>query len=58
MKAVSEILKKFVSRSSRNFKGFLYRIAYDKTKIISTILKLKVPASKQKILFRYGGTIK
>lgn len=47
---VSERLKKFVTSSSRNFKGFLYGIAYDKKKITSNILKLKVPKSKPKIL--------
>lgn len=47
---VSERLKKFVTSSSRNFKGFLYGIAYDKKKITSNILKLKVPKSKPKTL--------
>lgn len=47
---VSERLKKFVSSSSRNFKGFLYGIAYEKKKVTSNILKLKVPKSKPKTL--------
>ncbi|RMC98595.1 transposase [Clostridium autoethanogenum] len=47
---VSERLKKFVAGSSRNFKGFLYGIAYDNKKITSNILKLKVPKSKPKTL--------
>ncbi|WP_409068339.1 tyrosine-type recombinase/integrase [Clostridium sp. FAM 1755] len=48
---VSERLKKFVTTgSSRNFKGFLYGIAYDKKKVTSNILKLKVPKSKPKTL--------
>ena len=49
---VSERLKKFVSTPSRNFKGFLYGIAYDKKKVTSNILKLKVPKSKPKTLSR------
>lgn len=47
---VSERLKKFVTGSSRNFKGFLYGIAYDKKKVTSNILKLKIPKSKPKTL--------
>lgn len=47
---VSERLKKFVTSPSRNFKGFLYGIAYDKKKVASNILKLKVPKSKPKTL--------
>lgn len=47
---VSERLKKFITNSSRNFKGFLYGIAYDKKKVTSNILKLKVPKSKPKTL--------
>lgn len=47
---VSERLKKFVTSSNRNFKGFLYGIAYDKKKVTSNILKLKVPKSKPKTL--------
>ncbi|NMM64794.1 tyrosine-type recombinase/integrase [Clostridium sp. P21] len=49
---VSERLKKFISGSTRNFKGFLYGIAYDKKKVTSNILKLKVPKSKPKTLTR------
>lgn len=47
---VSQRLKKFVTGSSRNFKGFLYGIAYDKKKVTSNILKLKVPKNKPKTL--------
>lgn len=47
---ISDRLKKFVSTPSRNFKGFLYGIAYDKKKVTSNILKLKVPKSKPKTL--------
>lgn len=47
---VSERLKKFVASSSRNFKGFLYGIAYEQKKVTSNILKLKVPKSKPKTL--------
>lgn len=47
---VSERLKKFVTIPSRNFKGFLYGIAYEKKKTTSNILKLKVPKSKPKTL--------
>lgn len=47
---ISDRLRKFVSTPSRNFKGFLYGIAYEKKKITSNILKLKVPKSKPKTL--------
>ncbi|MBU3106422.1 tyrosine-type recombinase/integrase [Clostridium gasigenes] len=47
---ISDRLKKFVSTPSRNFKGFLYGIAYEKKKVTSNILNLKVPKSKPKIL--------
>lgn len=47
---VSERLKKFITSSSRNFKGFLYGIAYDKKRITTNILKLKVPKSNPKTL--------
>jgi len=47
---VSDRLKKFVSTPSRNFKGFLYGIAYEQKKVASNILKLKVPKSKPKTL--------
>lgn len=47
---VSERLKKFVTVPGRNFKGFLYGIAYEKKKTTSNILKLKVPKSKPKTL--------
>ncbi|KEJ02719.1 transposase [Clostridium botulinum A2B3 87] len=47
---VSERLKKFITGSSRNFKGFLYGIAYDKKRVTSNILKLKVPKNKPKTL--------
>lgn len=54
---VSERLKKFVTVSSRNFKGFLYGIAYEKQKTTSNILKLKVPKSKPKTLSKEQITI-
>ncbi|MBE6069545.1 MAG: transposase [Clostridium lundense] len=47
---VSERLKKFITGSSKNFKGFLYGIAFGKKKVTSNILKLKVPKSKPKTL--------
>jgi len=47
---ISDRLKKFVSTPSRNFKGFLYGIAYEQKKVSSNILKLKVPKSKPKTL--------
>ncbi|ACA54355.1 transposase [Clostridium botulinum] len=47
---ISDRLKRFVSIPSRNFKGFLYGIAYEQKKVTSNILKLKVPKSKPKIL--------
>ncbi|MBN3413092.1 tyrosine-type recombinase/integrase [Clostridium botulinum] len=47
---ISDRLKKFVSIPSRNFKGFLYGIAYGHKKVASNILKLKVPKSKPKTL--------
>ncbi|NFV13742.1 tyrosine-type recombinase/integrase [Clostridium sp. FAM 1755] len=47
---ISDRLKKFVSTPSRNFKGFLYGIAYEQKKTTSNILKLKVPKSKPKTL--------
>lgn len=47
---ISDRLKKFVSTPSKNFKGFLYGIAYDNKKIASNTLKLKVPKSKPKTL--------
>ena len=47
---ISEKLKKFLCIPNRNFKGFLYGIAYEKRKISSNILKLKTPNAKPKIL--------
>lgn len=47
---ISDRLKKFVSTPSRDFKGFLYGIAYQKKKVTSNILRLKVPKSNPKIL--------
>ena len=47
---ISEKVKKFLCQSTRNFKGFLYGIAYDKRKISSSILKLKLPKVKPKVL--------
>lgn len=54
---ISDRLKKFVSTPSRNFKGFLYGIAYDKKKVTSNILKLTVPKSKPKTLTKAEITI-
>jgi integrase len=47
---ISDRLKKFVFTPSRNFKGFLYGIAYKQKKFTSNILKLKIPKSKPKTL--------
>jgi len=47
---ISDRLRRFVSTPSRNFKGFLYGIAYEQKKVTSNILKLKVPKSKPKTL--------
>jgi integrase len=47
---VSERLKKAVTATSSNFKGFLYGIAYNKKKVTTNLLKLKVPKSKPKTL--------
>jgi integrase len=47
---IPERLRKFITQPSRNFKGFLYGIAYEKQKISSNILKLKVPNNKPKTL--------
>ncbi|WP_250454952.1 tyrosine-type recombinase/integrase [Clostridium tertium] len=47
---ISERLRKFITSSNRNFKGFLYGIAFEKKKLTSNILKLKVPKSKPKTL--------
>ncbi|AGK97709.1 tyrosine-type recombinase/integrase [Clostridium pasteurianum] len=47
---ISERLKKFITVPSRNFKGFLYGIAYEKKKLSSNILKLKVPKFRPRII--------
>lgn len=47
---ISERLRRFITSSNRNFKGFLYGIAYEKKKITSNILKLKVPKYRPKTL--------
>lgn len=47
---ISEKVKKFLCQPSRNFKGFLYGIAYENRKISSNILKLKLSKSKPKVL--------
>jgi integrase len=47
---ISERLRKFVTVPSRNFKGFLYGIAYEKKKLSSNILKLKVPKFRPRII--------
>lgn len=54
---LSDRLKKFISAPSRNFKGFLYGIAYEQKKVTSNILKLKVPKSKPKTLTKEEITI-
>ncbi len=47
---ISEKVKKFLCQPTRNFKGFLYGIAYEKRKISSNILRLKLPRAKPKVL--------
>lgn len=47
---ISEKVKKFLCQPTKNFKGFLYGIAYEKRKISSNILKLKLPKAKPKVL--------
>lgn len=47
---ISEKVKKFLCIPSRNFKGFLYGIAYENKKISSNVLKLKITKEKPKIL--------
>lgn len=47
---ISERLRKFLTASNRNFKGFLYGIANEKKIITSNILRLKVPVSMPKTL--------
>ena len=47
---ISEKVKKFLSVPSRNFKGFLYGIAYENKKVTSHILKLKLVKPRLKIL--------
>ena len=47
---ISERIKKFLSVPNRNFKGFLYGIAYQNNKIKSHVLKLKVPVKRCKTL--------
>ena len=54
---ISDRLKKFVSTPSRNFKGFLYGIAYEQKKVTSNILRLKVPKSKPKTLSKEEITL-
>lgn len=54
---ISDRLKKFISVPNRNFKGFLYGIAYENSKITSNILKLKVPKAKPKTLKKEEITI-
>jgi integrase len=54
---ISDRLKKFVSVPSRNFKGFLYGIAYEQKKVTSNILRLKVPKYKPKTLTKEEITI-
>lgn len=47
---ISEKVKKFLSIPNRNFKGFLYGIAYENKKITSHVLKLKLPRENLKTL--------
>jgi len=47
---ISERVKKFLSVPNRNFKGFLYGIAYQNKKIKSHVLKLRVPIKRCKTL--------
>ncbi len=47
---ISEKVKKFLSIPNRNFKGFLYGIAYENKKITSHVLKLKLPKENFKTL--------
>ena len=54
---ISEKVKKFLCQPTRNFKGFLYGIAYEKRKISSNILKLKLSKSKPKVLTKEDVTI-
>ncbi|MBD7913493.1 tyrosine-type recombinase/integrase [Clostridium cibarium] len=54
---ISDRLRKFVSTPSRNFKGFLYGIAYEQKKVTSNILRLKVPKYKPKTLTKEEITI-
>lgn len=54
---ISDRLKKFISVPNRNFKGFLYGIAYENSKITSNILKLKVPKANPKTLKKEEITI-
>lgn len=47
---ISERLKRFISTPSRNYKGFLYGIAYNNNRITSHVLKLKEPKQRPKTL--------
>ncbi|WP_017416634.1 tyrosine-type recombinase/integrase [Clostridium tunisiense] len=47
---ISERLRRFITSSNSNFKGFLYGIALEKKKLTSNILKLKVPKNRPKTL--------
>lgn len=47
---ISERLRRFITSSNSNFKGFLYGIATEKRKLTSNILKLKVPKNRPKTL--------
>ena len=47
---ISERLKKILCDNPNNFKGFLYGIAYQKKKISTNILKLRVPLKSLKTL--------
>lgn len=54
---ISEKVKKFLSMPNRNFKGFLYGIAYENKKITSNVLKLRVPKSRAKTLSKEEITV-
>ena len=54
---ISEKVKKFLSIPNRNFKGFLYGIAYENKKITSHVLKLKLPKENVKTLSKEEVTI-
>ncbi len=48
--SISEKVKIFLSSSRKNFKGFLYGIAYKKESTVKNVLKLKEPIKESKTL--------